>query len=64
MSQALEFLKGLVGEDRVVADKVSLLCYSSDMSPFTYTPDVVVFPRSRDDVVEIVKYANENKIPI
>ncbi len=64
MFQALEFLKGVVGEDRVVSDRVSLLCYSSDMSPFTYTPDVVVFPRSTEDVVEIVKYANENKIPI
>ncbi len=64
LSSMAEHLQGIVGEDRVISDRVSLLCYSSDMSPFTYTPDVVVFPKSTDDVVEIVKYANENKIPI
>ncbi|MCX8204670.1 MAG: FAD-binding protein [Candidatus Nezhaarchaeota archaeon] len=64
MVSVLDFLRKVAGEDRVVADRVSLLCYSSDMSPFTYTPDAVVFPKSRDEVVEIVKYANENKVPI
>ncbi|MEM4700299.1 MAG: FAD-linked oxidase C-terminal domain-containing protein [Candidatus Nezhaarchaeales archaeon] len=61
---ALAFLRRVVGEERVVADRVSLLCYSSDMSPFTYAPDAVVFPKSRDEVVEVVKYANESKVPI
>jgi len=64
MSTSLGLLKSIVGEERVVDDKVSLLCYSSDMSPFAYTPDAVVLPRSREDVVEVVKYANESRTPI
>ena len=48
----------------MVTDRVSLLCYSSDTSSFTYTPDAVVSPQSTEDVVEIVGYVNENKVPI
>lgn len=60
----MERLKQIVGENRVVSDEVSLLCYSSDMSPFIYIPSAVVLPKTVEEVVEIVNYARETKTPI
>ncbi len=60
----LKRLKSIVGEDRIISDEVSLLCYSSDMSPFMYMPDMVIFPEFIKEVVEIVNYARETKTPI
>lgn len=38
--------------------------FTSDASNFTGNCDVVYFPKNRDEVTEIVKYANSRKIPI
>ncbi len=38
--------------------------YASDASAYFIMPLCVVLPKSKDDVVEIVRYASENKIPL
>lgn len=45
----------------VVDDEDTLKTYSRDTSIFERKPEVVVFPKSADDVAEIVKYAHRAK---
>jgi len=56
----------IVGQECVLTEKEDLLCYSYDATPDSelMLPDVVVAPNSRKEVVEIVKLANKNNIPI
>ncbi|MFZ9283870.1 MAG: FAD-binding oxidoreductase [Candidatus Nanopelagicales bacterium] len=51
--------------DKVKTDQVTLTAYSTDATPeFKSAPDAVVFAESTDDVVKLIKFANENKVPI
>src|SRR5580704_1519976 len=56
-------LRGLVKGD-VRCDDVFLQLYASDASIFEIRPTAVVRPRSLADVVAVVRYAAENKLPI
>ena len=56
-------LRGLVKGD-VRSDDVFLQLYASDASIFEIRPLAVVRPRSLADVVAVVRYAGENKLPI
>ncbi len=56
-------LRGLVKGD-VRADDLFLQLYASDASIFELRPAAVVRPRSLADVVAVVRYAAENKLPI
>ncbi len=56
-------LRGLVKGD-VRCDDVFLQLYASDASIFEIRPMAVVRPRSVSDVVAVVRYAAENKLPI
>jgi anaerobic glycerol-3-phosphate dehydrogenase C subunit len=56
-------LRGLVKGD-VRCDDVFLQLYASDASIFEIRPMAVVRPRSLADVVAVVRYAAENKLPI
>ncbi|MGC9179223.1 MAG: FAD-binding protein [Vulcanisaeta sp.] len=58
-------LKRIVGESNIITDEVELTVYEADGS-FVYTakPDVVVFPRSAEEVAKVVRVAWENRIPI
>lgn len=55
----------LFGKENVSEKKVDLYSYSYDMteSP-AHMPDFVVIPENRDQLVELVKYCNNNAIPI
>ena len=58
-----EDLRGLlIGEVR--CDDVFLQLYASDASIYQIKPLGVVMPRTTADVVAVVRYANENEIPI
>jgi glycolate oxidase len=60
-----EELVRLLGSQKVRSDLVSLTAYSHDATAlFHGMPDVIVSPESTDDVVKIVKFANEKKIPL
>lgn len=65
--------KGLVGQqlrqrmdpEKVKDDELVLVTYASDISPVpAQKPSFVVFPENRDDVVAVLRTANEYKIPI
>ena len=60
----LKALTQLLGE-KVKTDPVTLTAFSTDATPeFKATPEAVVFAESRDDVVKLIQFANENKVPV
>jgi glycolate oxidase len=54
----------IVGTENVHADEIERLCYARDMSVHEGIPDAVVFARKRDQILQILKVANEEGIPI
>lgn len=54
----------IVGKDGYSVDTAELYAYGFDASIFHNTPDMIVQPRSTEEVSEILKLANKNKIPI
>jgi glycolate oxidase len=53
-----------VGPENFTNDYVKRLCYSRDMSVHEGIPDMVLFPKTTQQVVEILKLANSEKIPV
>ncbi len=61
----LTFLRGLVGEERVSTGSSELELHSMDETYHRgYLPDVVVWPRTTEEVRLILKMANERIIPV
>jgi alkyldihydroxyacetonephosphate synthase len=70
----VDALKRIVGAENVAADGYSRVKYSSGMTMeevlklregiVDKVADVVVHPRNKDDVVALVKYCDEQRIPI
>jgi glycolate oxidase len=63
-ANALDFFTTLVGKENIYSDKAHLIAYSYDATRERFEPDAVIFPRSEQDVSEILKYCNEHKIVI
>jgi glycolate oxidase len=57
-------LEKLVGNSGVLSSTEDLLLYEYDGSVEQARPEVIVFPRQKRDVVEIVKLANRCDVPI
>ncbi|WP_374721439.1 glycolate oxidase subunit GlcD [Peribacillus tepidiphilus] len=58
-------LISIVGEENFSDSQVERLAYSYDATPnFQSMPDAVVSPRNTNEVSEILKVCNENKVPI
>ena len=57
-------LQQICGKDQVLTDKADLICYSYDATQKQYLPDVVVHPANVEEISQIMKLANENKIPV
>ena len=59
-------LKRVLPEDRIATDSDEVERHGTAI--FTYhasrSPDAVVFPQSRDEVIEILRFANERGVPI
>ncbi|MHA1409051.1 MAG: FAD-binding oxidoreductase [Candidatus Odinarchaeia archaeon] len=60
----IKTLEEIVGPENTLINKVDLLVYSTDATNIKSEPAVVVFPKSSEEVSAILKYANENKIPV
>ncbi len=57
-------LAGIVGTDGVVIDPGELRVYETDgLTIFKAMPDIVVLPRSAEQVAEVVKVCHREKIP-
>jgi len=57
-------LEAIVGADGVLHERADLMMYEYDGSVEQARPDCIVFPRRREDVVEIVKLAARHEIPL
>ena len=57
-------LKSIVGEEHVKTDPADLYIYGSDSSVYAQKAWAVVRPANTKDVQEIMKFANEEKIPV
>jgi glycolate oxidase len=64
MNKLAQDMTALLGEDKVLHREIDLMYYSFDSSFYTKLspapPQVIVFPRSTEEVVAVVKYAAEN----
>jgi len=61
----IQKMKQIVGDQNVETSSMTLHSYSYDATPgFRKTPGVVVSPSSTEEIRDIVKLCNENKIPI
>jgi glycolate oxidase len=67
LDQAFQELKAALG-DRATRDVTHRIGYSRDWSPrhrsHVDLPDIVVVPKTTDEVVEIVKMAHRHRIPV
>ncbi|MDY0266046.1 MAG: FAD-binding oxidoreductase [Methanimicrococcus sp.] len=50
--------------DRATISPAELCCYSADGSQVKGAPEIVVFPKSTEEVSKIMKYADQNLIPV
>ena len=65
MSELIQQIERAVGVGSVRTDKESLAVYGVDWTKgYSGSPRVVVFPKSTEEVVEIVKLAQAFKVPI
>ena len=61
----LDFLKNLLGIDQVSTGESNLTLHSTDQAHHKgYMPEVVVWPKSTEDVSAIMKMADEHLIPV
>jgi len=61
----LAVLKEIVGTEFVFSDEDKLLEYSSDETEdLSYPPEVVLKPRTANEIAEIIKYCNVKNIPV
>jgi glycolate oxidase len=58
-------LKKIAGEQNVLTSKEDLTSYSYDGTAFwTHMPDVVVLPNTTEQISQIMKLANQQRIPV
>ncbi len=65
MSEGLvKAMEGIIGAENVRADPGNLSVYGSDSSVHAAQPDVIVRPECTEQVQGILRYANENLVPV
>jgi glycolate oxidase len=57
-------LASLIGEGKFTTSQEILATHSGDKWSASHPPDIVVFAESTDDVSAVLRFANENKIPV
>ena len=64
-ARIISLLQNIIGKEAVLTAKEDLNAYSYDgTTTFTHMPDVVVLPTNTDQISQIMKLANEYKIPV
>ncbi len=64
MNDIQEILKSVVGENNIITAKVDRVSYARDLTPYFSIPDIIVFPQSKEHVIEILSIASKNEIPV
>ena len=65
--EILKILREIVGDQFVITDEEKMEAYSHDEvaeEEYAHMPDVVVKPRTAQEIAEIVKLANEKLVPV
>jgi glycolate oxidase len=57
-------LGGVVGDENVLTDDESRVCYSFDATRYSSKPDIVVKPRDTEEVARVVALAYGEQIPV
>ncbi len=57
-------LKDIVGPENITDNPADLYAYSADASVHQAMPQVVIRPKTIEEVQKIVRFANKNKIPV
>jgi D-lactate dehydrogenase len=52
-------LVALLGKEKILHRAIDLVRYASDASPYRLVPQVVVLPRTTDDIVKLFRYCRE-----
>ncbi|KTG16431.1 MULTISPECIES: FAD-linked oxidase C-terminal domain-containing protein [unclassified Guyparkeria] len=60
----IQQLSAALPDDRIMTDAGSTWAYGMDNSRVHHAADVVVFPESHDEVVEIMRLAAEHRLPV
>lgn len=60
----IEKLKQIVGADNTSTERQDLLCYGYDATQMEFLPDVVVHPADAEEVSQVLKLANDEKIRV
>jgi glycolate oxidase len=62
--QTINELEQIVGKDNTFTSKADRICYSYDATQQQFLPDVIVHPGSTEEISQIMKVANREKIPV
>jgi glycolate oxidase len=60
----IKYLKEIAGGEKVVTDLEDKICYGYDSTRLDYMPDAIVKVSNAQQISDILKFANENKIPV
>ena len=64
-AKKIERLRKIIGKENVLDSVEQMVAYSYDGTQmWSHLPDVVVFPTKTEEISEILKFANENGIPV
>lgn len=63
-NQVMDALRNIVAEEQLVTSPAALYAYGFDASIHHRTPDVVVQPRSTEEVSHVVSIAREHGVPV
>ncbi|MDR2980854.1 MAG: FAD-binding protein [Puniceicoccales bacterium] len=63
-SKATRLLAEAIGTAHVRTDEDTRFAASFDNSRYSFMPDAVVLPRHEDDVAEVLRLANEYRVPV
>lgn len=62
--EILRYFQREFGRDKFTTDREDLICYAYDAMNMSYLPDAVIFPERTEDVIKVMKIANDNRIPV
>ncbi|MDZ7837675.1 MAG: FAD-binding protein [Actinomycetota bacterium] len=60
----IEKLKEIVGDDYVFTDVEDMIAFSYDSTRLEYMPEAVVRPQNAEQISQILKFANQEGIPV
>lgn len=62
--QILKELEGMVDSERMTTREEEIICYSRDSTIYSYRPEVVIRPRTTEDISAVLRLANRERIPV